>query len=435
MGVVQWAGTGQDEWRRPPPSAAQRRRDVITGLAVMVGAALSTVLVNSAGMMLFGQAPSLWEQLAWNVAIAAPLVVRTRFPIAVVLVVGAVFIAGQWRQIGDNLLPSIALFMAIHTAGAWGQDRRVARWTRIGVIVAMFGWLGVSFVRALFEPAPAFELAAGPLDPFVAAVLYQIAFNLLYFSMAYYFGNTAWLSARRQAELEHRAEELRLSQQQNIRGAVVAERVRIARDLHDVVAHHVAVMGVQAGAARRVLDRDPAVASDALRAVEETARQAIGDMRGLLRVLRAEEPETTEPTEAHPSPGLDQLDELVASARTAGLTVNHGSYGDPRPVPDGVALSAYRVVQESLTNVVKHAGARGADVRVRYRVDTLEVEVTDDGSGGAGRPTEGGFGLLGMRERVAVHDGELEAGPRPGGGFRVRAVFPLESLAAAGSGS
>ncbi len=415
-------------WRRPASGPEQRRRDVQLGLAVVLGAALTTILVSSAGGRVFDDIPPLGEQLAWNTAIALPLVVRTRFPVPVLVVVGVVFIAGQWQQTGDNLVPSISLFLAIHNVGAWGQDRRVARWARVGVIAAMFVWLGQSLVRALVEPAPEFPGAAGPLDPVLASILYSIGFNMLFFGSAYYYGNMAWLSARREAELADRAEQLRHSQERNIEGAVTAERVRIARDLHDVVAHHVSVMGVQAGAARRVLDRDPAVASGALRSVEDTARQAIGELRGLLRVLRSDtdaQPEQAAPVSA---PGLGQVDDLVASARSAGLDITLGTFGDPRPVPESVALSAYRVVQEALTNVLKHAGARSADVRVRFRRDALEVEVTDDGAGA--KPGAGGFGLVGMRERVAVHDGELEVGPRSDRGYRVRAVFPVEAVAA-----
>jgi signal transduction histidine kinase len=411
-----------DRWARPGPTRVQRVRDFWLGLAVIAGALVVTVLVNSMGAFYVDSVPSLAEQCVWTVAMTVPLVVRTRFPLVVVLVVGVVFIAAQARQIGDNLVPSITLFLAIYTVGAWERNRVVARWVRVTVIVAMFGWLGVAMARALVEPHPGFPDAAGPLDPFLSVFLYNIGFNLLFFLSAYFFGNMAWLSARRQAQLEHGAEELRRSQEQNTRGAVVAERVRIARDLHDVVAHHVSVMGVQAGAARRVLDRDRDTASDALRAVEETARVAIGELRGLLGVLRADEPgRVVAPADAHP--GLAQLPELVSTARSAGLEVDYGVYGEERPVPDGVAMSAYRVAQEALTNVVKHAGASRVDVRVRYLTGTLEVEVTDDGRGGLVTGT--GFGLLGMRERVAVYGGELEAGPRPDAGYRVRVALPI----------
>jgi signal transduction histidine kinase len=431
MSAMRERGADWSRWQRPRPTPAQRRRDVWLGLAVVAGSVFVTVLVNSMGAFAFGTAPSLSEQVAWTAAMSAPLMVRTRFPVAVLCMVGVLFIAAQVRQIGDNSVPSIVLFLAIYTVGAWEPNRTVARWARIGVIAAMFGWLGVSLVLALLEPTPTFEDAAGPVDPLVAAVIYKIGFNVLFFLSAYFFGNAAWLSARRQAELVAQAEELRRSQEQNTRGAVVAERVRIARDLHDVVAHHVSVMGVQAGAARRVLDKDGDAAREALRAVEDTARVAIGELRGLLGVLRAEPDGGAAPVAdatagSYPSsPGLAELPDLVSNARATGLEVDLGVYGEVRPVPDGVALSAYRVAQEALTNVVRHADARKAEVRVRYLAGTLEVEITDDGLAPA--PDDRGnrgFGLLGMRERVAVHGGELEAGPRRDGGYRVRAALP-----------
>ena len=413
------------QWRRPRPAGAEWRSDLWLALAALVGAVLVAVLINSMGASPWDDGPPLAEQIAWGAALTLPLVARRRYPLTVMVVIGALLIVVQARQVGDNLVPSVALFLAIFSAGAWGQDRTRARWARIAVIVAMFGWLGFGLVKFLLAPVPPFEGAAGPLDPVIASVLYGIGFNLLFFLSAYFFGDMAWESARRQAELEHRAEQLRRSQEQNTRGAIVAERVRIARDLHDVVAHHVSVMGVQAGAARRVLDRDLDLAREALRTVEGTARTAIGELRGLLGVLRADQDEVPDKVGETSSPGLDQLPELVELARSAGLDVVHGVYGDPRPVPEGVALSVYRIVQESLTNVVKHADARKADVRVRFLENSLEVEVTDDGRARNGTSSgRAGFGLVGMRERVAVHGGELEAGPRRDAGYRVRARFP-----------
>jgi len=379
-----------------------------------------TVLVNSMGAFALGKPPHLGEQVAWGVALTVPLVVRRRYPLVVLVVVGVLFIAAQARQIGDNFVPSIVLFLAIFTAGGWAPDRRRAVFVRVGLVVAMFAWLGFGLVRFLVGPVRDYEHAAGPLDPVLASVLYGIGFNLLYFLSSYFFGELAWLSARRLAELEFRTDQLRLSQEQNTRGAIVAERMRIARDLHDVVAHHVSVMGIQAGAARRVLDTDHDLARTSLETVEKTARTAIGELRGLLGVLRAD-PEPAEDVTA--APGLEQLPDLVETARSTGLEVGHGTYGEPRPVPPGVALSAYRVVQEALTNVVKHAGASKADVRVRFLATALEVEVTDDGKGRAAA-AGGGFGLVGMRERVSVHGGEFEAGPRRGAGYLVRASLP-----------
>ncbi|MEU3269990.1 sensor histidine kinase [Saccharomonospora sp. NPDC006951] len=430
---------GQDpswtRWQRPKPTAAQQRSDVWIMLAVLAGAVAATVLINSMGAFVFDNTPSLAEQFVWAAAVTLPLVVRRRFPLPVLIAVGVLFVMTQVRQIGDTLVPSIALFLAIYTSGAWERNRTVARWSRVVVIVGMFCWLGYGLLDFLVDPGPGFEGAAGPLDPILASVLYNIGFNLLFFLSAYFFGNIAWLSARRQAELEQRAEQLRLSQEQNMHGAVVAERVRIARDLHDVVAHHVSVMGVQAGAARSVFDRDRELALSALRTVESTARTAIGELRGLLGVLRAEHGDRDDAGgaersgDSHPaSPGLAQVPDLVSVAESAGLDVRLGVFGDPRPVPEGIALSAYRIVQEALTNVVKHATARKVDLRVRYLDSAVEVEITDDGRGRAAaapRLPSSGFGLLGMRERVAVHNGELEAGPRPDGGYRVRASFPV----------
>jgi signal transduction histidine kinase len=422
----------RSRWRRPGPTAAEQRRDIWVALVVFAGAMAMIVLINSTGNFIFGDAPPLAEQFAWGAALSLPLAVRRRYPLAVLIVISVLFIAAQANHIGDNTTPSVALFLSVFTEGAWERNRTVAVWSRTAVIVVMFGWLVISLIEDVSTSShPDFSGAAGPLDPVLAAVLINILINIVYFVIAYLCGNMAWLSARRQAELTHRTELLRESQEQNTRGAIVAERLRIARDLHDVVAHHVSVMGVQAGAARRALDKDPALSRIALQTVEETARTAIGELRGLLGVLRAEGP--TEDLDTVPAArGLDQLAELVSSARSAGLEVKHGVYGEPRQVPEAVALSAYRVVQEALTNVVKHAGARSAEVRVRYLDSALEVEVTDDGRGAAGTSARG-YGLVGMRERIAVHGGELEAGPRRDAGYRVRASLPVPAVQGGGA--
>lgn len=427
-------GADWQEWRRPGPTREQRRHDLWLGLTITATAMLSAVLVNSMGAFTFGEAPALGEQLTWAVALTVPLIWRRQFPVAVVLIIGALFIAAQARRNGDNLLPSIALFMAVYALGAWGQNRVVARWVRIGVIAAMFTWLAISFGRMLMLPAPDFEGAAGPLDPILAMVLFQVGMNVFFFLLGYHFGNVAWLSARRNHELVLRAEQLRQSREENARQAVVAERVRIARDLHDVVAHHVAVMGVQAGAARRVFDTDRELAGRSLETIERTARTAITELRGLLGVLRADPDGPSTPVSApqSSSPGLDQLSDLVTKTNAAGIEVAYAVFGSARTIPDSVGLSAYRVAQEALTNVVKHAGATKADLRVRYLETALEIEVSDDGRSRAARPSDAspdsaGMGLIGMRERVTVHGGELETGHRQGGGYRVRASFPLDA--------
>jgi signal transduction histidine kinase len=203
--------------------------------------------------------------------------------------------------------------------------------------------------------------------------------------------------------------------------AVAAERARIARELHDVVAHAMSVMVVQAGAARTALGREPATAEEALRRIEEVGRDGLGEMRRLIGLLRP----TDDPAVLVPQPDLAHLDELLGTMRHAGLQVEALVEGDPRGLPRGVELTAYRVVQEALTNVLRHAGESHARVLLRFSEDAVEVEVFDDGLGAPREGTTlGGHGLIGMRERVELFGGSLETGPRPGGGFQVRARLP-----------
>jgi signal transduction histidine kinase len=202
--------------------------------------------------------------------------------------------------------------------------------------------------------------------------------------------------------------------------AAAEERARIARELHDVIAHSVSVMVVQAGAAEEILRRDPERAVAPLRAVQETGRQALSEMGRLLGILR----EHGDEIGLAPQPGLGELDGLLEETRAGGLPVELRVEGDRRPLPPGVELSLYRIVQEALTNVRKHAGRARAAVTVRYGPAEVAVEIDDDGTG-AVNGYGGRQGLVGMRERVAVYDGTLEAGPRPEGGFAVRARIPL----------
>jgi len=207
------------------------------------------------------------------------------------------------------------------------------------------------------------------------------------------------------------------------REAVAAERAAIARELHDVVAHHMSVMVVQAGAARAVGARDPAAAAEALRQIEASGRTGLAEMRRLLEVLKAEE----DGDGRAPQPGLAGLGELLDAMRASGLPVEAVVEGTPRALSPGVDLSAFRIVQEALTNSLRHAGGASARVVVRYEPDALELEIGDDGPGPPEDPgASGGHGLIGMRERVQLFGGELEAGPRQGGGFLVRARLPSE---------
>ncbi|MEV2240882.1 sensor histidine kinase [Micromonospora sp. NPDC049891] len=412
-----------DEWQRPGPTPEQRRLDLYAGLAATALALLSLTLARSTGAFVLGPPPSGVEQLFWTVAVPLPLIWRRRFPVAATLAVSAAFIGSQVRAVPEWQLSSWALFIAIYTLGAWGRNRRLSRRLRIGVIVAMFTWMGIALsINYRTLTAESFADAVGPVPPVLAAIVTGVLVNALYFGFAYFFGETAWVAARREHQVAEQAERLRRSQAEVREHAVVGERVRIARELHDVVAHHVSVMGVQAAACRRVFDKDPAKARTALASIEQTARQAVDELRRMLGVLRAGD---GDPEGARQPAGVDQIAAVVDRAGEAGLRATLGVYGDPQPLPESVSQAAYRVVQEAVTNVLKHAtGASLLDVRVRYLAQEMEVEVSDDGRATRSANADG-LGLIGMRERVATHGGELEVGPRTGGGWRVRVRFPL----------
>ena len=231
---------------------------------------------------------------------------------------------------------------------------------------------------------------------------------------------------RHASQLADLAHQLELARDENARTAVAGERTRIARELHDVVAHSVSVMVVQAGAAGEVLGADPEKAREPLRSIQDTGRQALIELRGLLGVLRTDDGEAA----LAPQPGLDQVRALAAHVREAGVAVEVCVDGTRDAIPAGVDLAAFRIVQEALTNVLKHASASHAVVRVGYRPDAIELEVLDDGHGplGAGHGGTGiGQGLIGMRERASLYGGVVEARPRTEGGFAVRARLPVRS--------
>jgi signal transduction histidine kinase len=223
-------------------------------------------------------------------------------------------------------------------------------------------------------------------------------------------------------ELQSTARALELSQDENARAAVAAERVSIARELHDVVAHAVSVMIVQAGAAELVLDAEPERAREPILAVQESGRQALSELRRLLGMLR---PDRLRTSALVPQPGLAELGPLADKLREAGLSVDLHQSGVPDGLPPGIDLAAFRIVQEALTNVLKHADATVAHVALSYGADVIELEVTDDGRGSRSGTDGGGHGLLGMRERATAYGGEFHAGPAEAGGYGVIARLPI----------
>ncbi|WP_155058115.1 sensor histidine kinase [Streptomyces blattellae] len=258
-----------------------------------------------------------------------------------------------------------------------------------------------------------------------------VVFLTVPFILAWVLGDSIRTRRAYYEQLEERATRLEREREAQAKVAVAAERARIARELHDVVAHNVSVMVVQADGAAYVLDAAPDQTKKALETISSTGRQALAEMRRLLGVLRTGEHQ--ESGEYVPQPDVEQIDELIEQCRTSGLPVDFKVEGTPRPLPSGVELTAYRIVQEALTNTRKHGGPNaGASVRLVYFDDGLGLLVEDDGKGAPHQLCEEGgadgqgHGLIGMRERVGMVGGTLDAGPRPGGGFRISVLLPLK---------
>jgi signal transduction histidine kinase len=332
-----------------------------------------------------------------GLALTVPLIWRRRYPFAVLLLIIGVFVLraviGAESETAASFFPAIL----IATFSVSLYERRIALAVVGGVIV-------------IAGMATALSLGFGR-DDGTTTEPGNIAI-LSFFVIASW---TAGLLLRRRAEHARRVE---AESGELARAAVSSERARIARELHDIVAHSISVISVQTGAAEQYVERDPARAREHLEAVRSSARDALTEMRRLTGVLREDE------ATYEPQPGLERMPDLVKQARGAGLDVELVEEGERRAVPAGVDLAAYRIVQEALTNARKHAGRVRATVRIRYLPDDVEVEVENAaGSGGTGDGS--GHGLVGMRERVRVYGGTIEAGPEDGGRFRVRARLPL----------
>ena len=427
-----------DEWVRVS-APRERRNDAVLALGLLLLSALGMELARSAGVIRGTHA--VWAEYVALAAMAAPIAVRRQRPLLVAVATSlAFFVTGiMMPDIAAQFSVQVLYFFALFSAMAWARERRQALVVIGGVLVLMFGWLawqfsigsGIDKINESLRKGPRPE---GVFGPIAAALTYTFLINILYFGGAVLGGQAAWRSARQRDRLAHQAMALSSRASELREHAVVQERLRIARELHDVVAHHVSVMGVQAGAARRVLDRDPAAASTALASVEGSAREAVTEMRALLGTLRHGESAACDPSASRaPEPGVDAIVGLVEQLGNPQFAVTYALVEDApgacRRVSPAAGLTLYRTVQEALHNVRKHSTANRAGVVLRVETTAArggfaEVEVLDDG-----RPRTGtsgtGLGLLGMRERVASLGGVLEIGPRVTGGFRVRVRLPL----------
>lgn len=405
---------------RPRPTPQELRVDVWLAAGLFVAAVLSSALGSVAGIYGDDATGDMQWALLYSLGLTAPLALRRRFPEIVVVAIAVVFFLGVTFRIPDVYVSNISMFIALYTVGAWVDDRRRALWVRVGVIVGMFLWLLVTTFQAAIDPSDETLSRAGAFSPFAAYMLIQFLVNAAFFGGAYYMGDHAYAAAMSRAALEERTRELEREREVTAAQAVALDRVRIARELHDVVAHHVSAMGVQAGAARAVLERDTDAARAALLGVEESARAALVELRQLLETLRTSNGDADGGSTVH----LSGLADLVAHANDNGLPTALTVVGEPVELPELVQVNVYRVAQEALTNARRHGGPDAtADVRLRYAADAVELEVANTGRFAlAVRP---GLGIVGMRERAAASGGELEVGPRGRGGFLVRLRVPV----------
>ncbi|WP_370105724.1 sensor histidine kinase [Streptacidiphilus sp. BW17] len=369
-------------------------------------------------------------------ALTAPNVPSTPPDLTLLAAAAALPLAWRRRAPLGALCVQLALCVALLLRHAYPDVLLAAA---LGTLIALYSALAHSPYRQLtFACLPLAGTVLVLLSPRVKMPHLSnevVGVLLLFPVVAAALGHRLW--AGRVEENQQRLRAMELERIESLRRAVEHERARIARELHDVVTHNVSVMVIQAGAARMVVEKDPALAKQALLAIESSGRAAMTDLRQVMGLLTMESPDggdtadsaLAEKPELAPQPGLDGLDALAGRIRLTGIAVDLAVTGERRPLSPGLELTAYRVVQEALTNMVKHAVGAGADIHVDYGSRELTVDVANtEGRPGAAADTGSGKGLVGLRERVAVHGGTLHNGPRLTGGYRVTATIPLDTL-------
>ena len=389
-----------------------RGRPVVidVALAALVAAVWPLLLAMIASSTKTPQ-PSVPVAILSAIVGALPIAIRRVRPwwsvgMLIALAAGTLVSDYVWSTAG------LATLLVTHTVASWMPLRRAL--VAFGLTTA--ATLSTAYAVRLHRPS----LSTG-------TTLASLIVGSLLLLVVFVSGRFSQTRRAYTAALEERAAQAEANQRVLAEQAVAEERRRIARELHDVVAHHVSAMGVLATGARRTLGRDPDAATAALRAIEQTGRTALRELRRLLNILRADGDEPPE-TELVPAPGLTAVRGLIEQTRRTGLPVSVRVDGEPYPVDAGIGLTVYRLIQEALTNTAKHAGPAKVQVRLEFSASALGVEVFDTGRGPADDPSLTGHGLVGMRERVALYGGELHIGPRPGGGFRVYARIPMDNL-------
>ena len=342
---------------------------------------------------------------------------------------GALLVLAQTLPLGLRRVAPIGSLAVITAAiglhSALGYDQ-----IQTGLFTSLFGVGSAAYLTDNRRALVALLLAAAGIGVFYTTTrVPQEDYGFIATSgvwlTGWIIGSSFRIRRRRAAAVERRAEVLEQDSEVRAREAVAEERARITRELHDIIGHTLNLIVVQAGAARAVFKSRPEQALESLDSIEITARHSLSDMERMLGILR---PPEAQPAPYDPQPGLEQVDRLAEQFTDAGLPVEVNVAGEPHKLPTSLDLSAYRIVQEALTNALKHAGPARAWVAISYLADKLELDIVDDGqgSGDEGHSADGGRGLIGMRERVSLFGGELDAGPAAEGGFRVHAILPLE---------
>ncbi|WP_350269962.1 histidine kinase [Brevibacterium sp. CBA3109] len=433
-----------------PASLRPTRGDVYLVLALAGASMVFAILYNTTAYWPF-KGP-LWLICLASVLVTVPLLYRRRYPSQVAWIQATIFVTAQFLAIMEPGVTQIILFMGLYSVGAWQSNRRAAFVSRLLLCVGIFVYLLISM-------ALQFE-AIGDMTvlQFAAGSAVSFLINVAFFGGAWLFGNRAWNQRRLMDELRTANAEVRCQEQKLTRQALDLERVRIARELHDGIAHHITGVGIHAAAARRSLEKNPDKARESLKTIESSTRETVDELRALVYTLRDTDDLSTAEHNAKGNPSLGDIPELIDVSRRSGQRIEVLTIGQPRPLTPITEMSIYRVIQESLTNCRRYAGSYAeVEVRLRYGASELEIEISDSRSPGPPRKepqfdpepsadsapepalesddersgdvrtpkhTGLGLGIVGMRERMSALGGTLDAGPKSRGGWLVRAQIP-----------